>query len=484
MNYDNFKTARLVKIDSEGSKKLIKEAKEIYELCVKRSDLVTLPYVYKYQKMTSMGEPLTFLFLKLQKLISNLKGTVKFCIFSGGYFLIIGQNTGVKGGKFVTSIYHELSDIFKVRQGMWVALSNEEDLSIIFAVDGHKGNCEEIADILRLREDLSRKGMGRLKLKNFQVKGLIEQVDFKKQWESILQQARIQFWKLSGLKWLKEQSILKNLVYKKTPNLLKVIAKSFNGHTYSLTVKGNLKQPEYNHYVYYWEDPEPIMFWSPFVHLEPQEVSGYKINPANLNSRLEQRFMNLFDLIDGTPDVTYCRDKVKAHVTMTTGSNGARRYKYNGVDIKRDDVRYRFEQEIQGIKWQSKGKKKGTGKRTVSQEAQGLLEKGLNGDIVDLEGSFPFHLNVDHRDSKWYVSIAGKTFHVKGGISALKRVTSAITGNARINNQYKSGNWQNSTDTAVVLKRFSELIDRKDALWIIKQVKIMGAMYKVMKGTK
>jgi len=481
MYYENFKDARLVKIDKESWKK-IQQAKDIYELNIKKKDLVTIPFVLTL-KYPAPHTNFSFQFFKLQRIISNPKETVKFCIFSGGYYLLMGQHTGIKGTRGISAGgYRTDSDIFQLKQGMWVAtnISNSPPLLVSFGIDGNIGDCRKIVSRLRERDSyLQRRGPRAIR-DSFKTNGIIDPQLFKKQWIKMLLDSRRRLWKELGEKWLEDQNLKKFVKFKKTPTCLKVTAKSYNKHTYSIVIN-DFPIHQQNLRGGYYGDPEQLSFWLYFVHVRPADMQYYKVKPTDFHNRINTRFLDLFSLIEGCRDIIFQRDRVKAHITMKESLNGARRYKYNGVDIKRDDIRKRFEGEVQGIKWGGKTKRGKKGK-VLSAEAQDLIANGLNGELIDLEGLYPFHLNVEYEKGKWYVAIAGKRFHVKGGLGALGTVRTAIKGNARVDSSCYDGEWLDGRDSRVILKRFKELLCTKDALWVIKQAKIMGAMMKAIQG--
>jgi len=97
----------------------------------------------------------------------------------------------------------------------------------------------------------------------------------------------------------------------------------------------------------------------------------------------------------------------------------------------------------------------------------------------DLEGEFPFHLNIIFKENekKWYLEVAGKEFYVKGGYNSLTKIKNAIKGTALIDHS-KEG--YDSHATKVIRGRLAELVGDAEAVQIILQVKKMGALMKAI----
>jgi len=482
MYYSTHQTATLKKID-KGQKE-IAEAKEIYDLKVTKKGLKSNSFVLKLDGKKSRrtsSYPFNLDFYKVLRVLTNPKMTVKLCVLTEGYYLLMGQNTCIAGtaGIAKTRTYGDdtYCDIFNLRQGMWVAVNRDQtpSKSVAFGIDGHMGDCKNIFKILEEKEN----GSPLILRGDFSSKGIVLPSLFKKEWLELLYKNRVQVWTEQSMKWLENECLKKNLTFIKKLNYLKVVAKAFDGHTYTLVIKDNLghKRLSYSYSPFLERES-----WLQWVYIGPLAMIKHKINPSLQNARLENRFNSLIRNIDGFDDVFIKKDRKGMHLKVTISKSGARLYTYNGQHIRREDIYTRYTRELQGIKWFTKGQKKRGKQRALSIEATELLEKGLNGEILDLEGEFPFHLSVLLKENKWYLSIGGKEFNIKGGLTALNKVKTAIRGTARVQDR-GSGYWIDSRRTPVILGRIETLIGRKNALWVIKQVKIMGAMIKTMKGT-
>ena len=117
----------------------------------------------------------------------------------------------------------------------------------------------------------------------------------------------------------------------------------------------------------------------------------------------------------------------------------------------------------------------------MSRNAELLITDGLNGKLVDIEGEFPFHLNLIYKKKqrKWYVENNGKEYYIKGGQTALAKIRTAILGTAMpTSNKYKSG--YNLNRTLLVKDRLAILVGEENAIEIVINVKRMGALMNVI----
>ena len=126
---------------------------------------------------------------------------------------------------------------------------------------------------------------------------------------------------------------------------------------------------------------------------------------------------------------------------------------------------------------------KATGKRGLSRKAMKMVEDGIDGTLKDLEGEFPFHLNIIYKEKerKWYVENSGKEYHIKGGQSSLAKIQSAINGSAIANDNRYGTSWDRNR-TLLVKDRLAKLLGEKNAIEIVLNVKKFGAMMGVLKG--
>jgi len=295
--------------------------------------------------------------------------------------------------------------------------------------------------------------------------------------KEVLKQEKIFFHKLRYFKWLKRKErwdlkneIKRNLILKKTDKKLLVDMKTVDGSHYKLEVQ---------------IEPTTLMpasfsskeSWTNFVYLNPG--SSFK-----LRSQLQKEQLILSSFCHEINRITVgkftiSRNGKKIEVERTTTKNGSVLNYLNGKTVAGNSVFKKIEDYWLFNKPISPPKRR----KAFSLEAERLLEEGLNGTIRDLEGEFPFHLNVLYKENerKWYLEIAGKEYYIKGGYNALNKVKSAIEGKA-ITDKIVEG--YDPRATKVIRHRLAQLVGEKKALHIILQVKKMGALLKAMENQK
>jgi len=172
------------------------------------------------------------------------------------------------------------------------------------------------------------------------------------------------------------------------------------------------------------------------------------------------------------------RLKTKAKITFNNRvlflerkdtSKGARRYFIDDTQYKKEDLVNIMKEYFEGS---SLPQKKLQG---LSPEARKMIQEGLKGELMDLEGKIPFKVDVSYKDGKWYITYQGKSYYVSGGFSSLKKVESALQGRGRFG-------WDDSRYTRHVLTRLSEIIGEKDALELIHKIKKMGKLFSHLKS--
>ncbi len=225
-------------------------------------------------------------------------------------------------------------------------------------------------------------------------------------------------------------------------------------------------------------------FWTPMVYFDKKR--GYMwLKKATAQEQSEYLFNHIFSAIlrNEMRECTWVFQVNKRKVTVTRKEtkNGSQLHYLNGELMKWNSLRnimesYLLKGRALPVTVTKKGRKKKT--KMLSEEAQGLIDKGLNGKIQDLEGTFPFHLNIIYLNKKWFIEIGGKKFYIKGGYLSLKKVQSAIEGTAIVKGRPRYG--YNRYDSTVILNRLAKVMGRKDALWIILKVKKLGALMKAI----
>jgi len=279
-------------------------------------------------------------------------------------------------------------------------------------------------------------------------------------------------------RWVLLNSVKANLKMKKGAKFFTVKAKALDGKTYILKTT-NLPDEE-KALGYRDTSIYKIEFWLPFVY-RAGRANFMNLTPAQRTEELVAIFLRTFHRLPNQ-NLTLQINRRKVVITRKQSIKGAQRHHLDGCLIALDScipkLRAYF---LQGEPITPPPPKGGSlpRRRVLSKEAENLIEKGLNGTMRDLEGEFPFHLNLVYveRTRKWYLEIGGKKFYVKGGQVALKKIRSAIEGRAIVDRR-KYG-WQ-KRGTTLIMDRITELVGRKNALWIVLHVKRMGAMMKAI----
>lgn len=262
----------------------------------------------------------------------------------------------------------------------------------------------------------------------------------------------------------------------------KVEVTALDGNKYTLKCPLKVEEKQVG-----WNDSDSVYkldFWLPFAYRKPDDNFLKQPRTEQTADLMDDHFLHLYYKLESA-DFELGFNKKQVSITRKTAQNGARLVYLDGKLTKSGDVTKKLKEyfvlnkPILEDEPEKPNEEKVKQPRVMSAEAQHLMSEGLNGVMRDLEGEFPFHLNLLYKEHQWYLEIAGKEFYIKGGYTELKRIKSAILGNARIDH---SEDGYDPRSTKVVRKRIAHLVGDENALWIILQVKRMGAMMKAMTG--
>jgi len=158
-------------------------------------------------------------------------------------------------------------------------------------------------------------------------------------------------------------------------------------------------------------------------------------------------------------------------VEKTKNRVGSTIWRINGKITKGKYLRETLKSFLYGNPEALKEKATRTG---LSSEAKGYLESGIEGEIRDLEGQFPFTLQFRLEKKKWYLVVGGKEYYLKGGLGMIRKIKSVITGTTNSSEKaYSSMEFYN---------RLGKVIGKKDALEIVKLIKAMGTLKRSLEG--
>jgi hypothetical protein len=284
-------------------------------------------------------------------------------------------------------------------------------------------------------------------------------------------------WKEKKDSWELQQRVKKYMKIRDTKTFLEVDIKCpFDDNRYYVRLPKKLRGEEKKE----WHGELSVFdkrYWVRFVERENTHLMQYT-RAERTKILLSENLLNLLKRLP-REDITLAFNSQKAIVKRKETKNKAILTYVNGVLVPKEDLANKL---FNFFISKAPITPKVTSKRTLSKEAMELIEKGLNGFMRDLEGDFPFHLEVIYKEKekKWYLSVAGREFYIKGGYNALKKVKSALEGRA-IGTHEKYG-W-GKQQTLLIRDRIAELVGKENATWIVLEVKKMGALMRAISST-
>jgi len=438
--------------------------------------------------------------LRVSAAWSNAKGTVKVILAGKDYTAVFSREKNVDGyiGIKTPSSYEKNScDVFDhIDVGTWLVCPKKYDGSAYemeVAFISNESSIDNVKEILETvwymhrRHSLNRsfqweqeyqiESLGTITLKEV----LLQKIVFNRT--------------LRHFKWVKRKeqwdqwnSIKANISFVDNGTTFKTKVKALDGNTWSFESASKKvldRLPE-----------EPLSFdtgiyrkewWVPFVYRKRGNRFLQQPNAEKTN-QLMQYFLQAMHRLKAR-EVTFGFNKKTVIMTQKTTGNKARLFYLDGKIVKADNIREKVKDYFINSKPIVEEKVevelsngRSVARATLSVEAQKLIEEGLNGKMRDLEGEFPFHLNIIYKkeERKWYIECAGKLFYVKGGYGALKKIQSAARGTAVLDWDKYKDNAFGKSGTRVIRNRLAELVGPKDALWIVVNVKKMGALMKAI----
>ena len=313
--------------------------------------------------------------------------------------------------------------------------------------------------------------------------------------QDILHQRVIFDRKLREFEWIKRKDFwdLRNqvkarMVIQKINGVTSIKVKGLDGSDYLLEAPENTEAARG-----YSRSVASEEWWHPFIYRKVNDQFLKKTQPEQ-QTELMQHFIEITRCLPKEDYKLGFNGKI-LQITHKIATNGAILTYLEGKVIKAENLADKsknyflfntpiVEEEVDLTPADSGLPSVPKAKQMLSEEAKKMIADGLNGEMEDLEGEFPFHLNIVYKKKErgWYLEIAGKEFYVKGGQTALSKIITAIKGTARVDRE-KYGYAHGGRETLVIRDRIAELVGDENALWIVLQVKKMGALMKAMKGS-
>jgi len=132
------------------------------------------------------------------------------------------------------------------------------------------------------------------------------------------------------------------------------------------------------------------------------------------------------------------------------------RYYIDGVMTKGDDVSFwlmKLISEEKKIIFMNIQKL-----RKIPEEVGLLLNKGIRGKVIDLEGEFPIRIKVLRENNRYSFQVRGKMFKVKGGFLAIKKLETALQNASRYTKTWDKLGVGSSRDYRFILFLLEDLI--------------------------
>jgi len=435
--------------------------------------------------------------LEVTEIWTNPKNTVKI-VAAGNNAQIISfsRDSQVEGFSSlnIDRYKDEPSDVFdQIKKGTWIVCVPRYSSSSyeIVAFISNEKKIETVERILNILDEMQQTSVqyNRFKWKKENVVPTYGTLGLKEvlaQQVIFLRSLRQHKWRKRKKTWDLWNAVKANLSFKKTSTDIKVKLKALDGKSYFFECSDltDISEENYTTRGYREFSFLKLDYWLPFVYREGTDnfLTYNKIEQTH--QLVRDSLLPLISKLVGK-DFTFGVNQRKVKVTRRTTKSKAVLNFLNGNLVKSENLKLvLYDYFVKGIPIvptppQISPNNSQPKKRVMSRQAKRLVDEGLNGILRDLEGELPFHLNIIYKEKKrkWYIEIAGKKFHVKGGYNSLNKVKSAISGRGRTN--YRSEG-SDSRGTRVIRARLGELVGDKAALWIILKVKKMGALVKAM----
>lgn len=421
----------------------------------------------------------------------NAKGTVKVIRAGKLHSSIFNREVTIKGFSSLDgpTRYNEnsTSDIYgNIQVGTWLVaqgnycgdldrpdicfISNEKDVKDI----------KRILDVLVSLEQLTSENKFEWGVEdNVKTYGTLTLMEVLLKEAQVKEKLRRFQWIYRKERWDLYNSVKARLSMKRTRTHFEVRIKGLDGSKYFFQGPKDIPDEHSydNHSIY------ELDYWLPFVYRDSGDTFQYQPK-LKRKEILVSRFCQLVTRLSAY-EFNFEVDSRRLVITRKETSSGASLNYINGTIVALNMMREKSAgyflngTPIVEDKPETKLPRKKMG---LSKNARHILEHGLNGEIQDLEGEFPFHLNLVYKEKqrKWYIECAGKEYYIKGGLASLTKVKSAVKGHARID--YDKYSWGSQRSSRLIRDRLAELVGRENALEIVLQVKKMGALAKVLGG--
>lgn len=421
----------------------------------------------------------------------NPKGTIKVILAGEGHSSLFSREFKPEGYTCLSLDRYssEKSDVFDTVQiGTWLICPEKWDeasaeLELCFVSNESPEDIKRILETLYQIENLKEKNSHfkwkreHYELKTYGTVGLTEVLQQKVIFEESLRRFK---WYHRKARWDLWNAVKANLSLKKGAKFT-VKAQALDGNTYELEAPLQVEDETWRDVTLYNLD-----WWLPFVYRKPDD---YFLNSTKekQTEELVDYFLEIIHKLS-QEDLKLGFNAKEVEITRKETSKRATLNYLDGKLVKGDNVVARikdfFLKDIPIVEEESEpeeGEELKPKRPMLSLEARRLIDEGLNGKMKDLEGSFPFHLNIVFKEDerKWFIECAGKLYYIKGGQTALRKVRTAVKGTAIVDRE-KYG-YGSRKQTGLIKDRIAELVGKKDALEIVLQTKKMGALMKAMK---
>lgn len=423
----------------------------------------------------------------------NPKGTIKVIMAGEGYSAVFSRDGRVAGyaGLTVERYGGVGQDSYQgIKMGTWIACpendnENSSEYETAFVMNGTEAEAVKVLEAL-YEMDATREKFSYFKWENEQFRtksnGTVYFEDVMAQKVIFDHSLRKFKWDLRKRRWDLMNALKARLTMKTENDRFKVTLNSLDKNTYGFECDPKEKVTEIQ-IGYHETSVYGVDYWLNFVYYDKDD--SFFSKPAEDQTRsLLGLLINARNKVT-TGDILIRMNSNSVVLSRKETGSGATLNYVNGQIMKDDDIYEKIVAYFLEGKTLFIQRKTATGtvsRPAISEEAQKIIDEGLNGEMEDLEGKLPFHLNLELKDRKWFVESNGKLYYIKGGMTALSKIQSAIRGTAVIDHDKYSWREGGRSGTRVIKDRLAELVGEKDALEIVLNIKRMGAMMKIMGG--
>ena len=415
--------------------------------------------------------------VRVRKVISNARTTLRLCILANGKFLLFNRKTKPQDfGYFVTDYDLKNCNLFEdIKENMYIVIVRDwndkwklgcltdaftpEEASRWIALYKEYTNLRQDKSEYREVDALRKSSLtgeityGRLENEMAILKATLEEVK-----------------RLDAQELVTKNAALKTVV--KTPTKLEFTA--LDKHKYSIEVPTKRA----------WDMDTQ---WTQFIYKHRYGWSTYDQEAATKNTYFDnimQLLMTFRDewiklSIDGRPQVrlsfketqlkrggtmqlTYIDDKRVANDTLFIA---LKQYFYENKALEAtavpEDVSEEERQKLKSIR---------------EQRDTMVVTHGIHGYLQDLEGECPIDIAFEKDGVKWNLTIGELKIHLKGGIETIKSIERVLKGTAQ--------GYDSRHSTEEMYNRLCKVLTSEEAMEIIKTAKEMGKLVQSIQGKK